>query len=124
MEHRRVSDIRVTAIDPPRADDADRRPLRLHGAHLYRGGVSTQQHAGSELEGVVHRPRRGMPPKQPRFVALGVVPDSRAFSNAVTDMTEDLLDSLKRTGNRMQSAAGFAAARQGHIDTLGSKPGA
>src|SRR5690606_6898039 len=124
MEHRRVRDIRVTAIDPPRADDADRRLLRLHGAHLYRGGVSTQQHAGIEIEGVVHRPRRVMPRNIQRFEVVVVVLDFRAFSNAVTDMTEELLDSLKRTGNRMQSAAGFAATRQGHIDTLGSKPGA
>ncbi|RMO19822.1 hypothetical protein ALQ47_05273 [Pseudomonas cichorii] len=41
VEHRRVGDIRITAVYTTRADDADRRLLRLHGPHLHRRGVGT-----------------------------------------------------------------------------------
>ena len=36
VEHRRVGQVGVAAVDAPRADNADRRLLGLHGPHLHR----------------------------------------------------------------------------------------
>ena len=43
VEHRRVPQIVVVAVDTPRADDPDRRLARQHRADLHRRGVGAQQ---------------------------------------------------------------------------------
>ena len=63
VEHRRVGLVGVAAIGAARADHADRRLLRQHGAHLHRRGVGAQQQPRAvglrvEEERVVHFPRR------------------------------------------------------------------
>src|SRR5690625_6332119 len=58
MEHRRVGQIGVAAVNPPGTDNADRRRLRLHGAHLDRRGVGTQQPGGIKVKSIRHAPRR------------------------------------------------------------------
>src|SRR5690606_15043444 len=119
MEHRRVSDIRVAAIDTARADNADRRLLRLHGAYLHRRGMGAQQHVRIEIESVMHRPRRMVAGNIEGFEVVIIVFDFRPFGHAVADTSEELLDALESTGDRMQATSGLATARQGYIDTLG-----
>ena len=121
MEHRRVSDIGVAAIDTAGADDADRRLLRFHGAYLNRRGVGTQQHVRVEIEGVVHRPRRVVARDIERLEVVVVVFDFRPLGHAVADMGEELLDTLKRAGDRVQTTGSLATTRQGHVDTLGGQ---
>ncbi len=43
VEHGRVRDVRVGAVDLARRDDAHRRRLRDHGADLHRAGVRAQE---------------------------------------------------------------------------------
>src|SRR5882762_7573648 len=59
VELRRMRRIGIDAVGAARADHADRRFLRQHGADLHRRGVRAQQHARTiflrnEEEGVVH----------------------------------------------------------------------
>src|SRR5208282_759839 len=64
VEHRRMRLVGVTPIGPARADDADRRLLGEHRAHLYRARMGAQNLAlaimrvGREKERVVHVARR------------------------------------------------------------------
>ncbi|MNF81348.1 hypothetical protein D3C84_636170 [compost metagenome] len=118
-----MGDIRVAAVDAAGADDADRRLLRLHGAHLHRRGVGAQQHVRVEIEGVVHCPGRVVAGNVERFEVVVVVFDLGAFGDAVANAGEELLDALQGAGNRVQATGGLAAARQGHVDTLGRELG-
>src|SRR6185312_10276359 len=52
MEHRRVSLVRIAAVDLARRDDADRRLATGHRADLHRRGMRAQQTAVAEVEGV------------------------------------------------------------------------
>ena len=63
VEHGRVPGVeRVAAERAAGRDDVDRRPLRLHHAHLHRRRVRAQQHllrlAEPHVERVLHRARR------------------------------------------------------------------
>ena len=119
MEHRRMSDIGVAAIDSPGTDDTNRRLPRLHGAHLHGRSVRTQQHVGIEIKRVVHRTRRVMPWNIQCFEVVVIVFDLRAFRDAIANMAEELLDPLQSAGHWMQSAGRLTAPRQGYVDPLG-----
>ena len=54
MEHGRMAEVRIAAIDPTRHDDPDGRLMVLHVANLYRRCVRAQQGALIEVEGIVH----------------------------------------------------------------------
>ena len=79
MEHRRVGLVGIAAIGAARADHADRRLLRQHGADLHRRRMGAQQFAlavglAVEEEGVVHLARR----MARREVQLGEIVDRRS----------------------------------------------
>src|SRR5512139_1097616 len=58
VEHRRVRHVGIAAVHPSRRNDAQRRLVTFHVAHLHRRGVGAQQFAALQIEGVVHRPCR------------------------------------------------------------------
>ncbi len=130
MEHRRVGLVAIAAIGAARADDADRRLLAQHGAHLHRRGVGAQQQARAvgllrEIEGVVHVPGR----MAFREVQLGEVVvvglDVGTFRHREAHVGEDGGELVDHLGDRMH-AAGLGrrlAHRQGDVDGLGVEAG-
>ena len=109
MELRRVGRIGIDAIGAAWADDADRRLLRQHRAHLHRRGVGTQQHAraiflGVEEERVVHLPGR-MALGEIQFCEVVVVGlDIGAFGDGESHIGEDRGEFVHHLAERMNPA--------------------
>ena len=130
VEHRRVGLIRVAAIGAARADHADRRLLRQHGAYLHRRGVRAQQEPravglGREIERVVHLPRR----MAFREIQLGEVVivgfDVGTFRHREAHVGENGGELVGHLADRMQ-AAGLSrrfAHRQRNVHRFGVEPG-
>ena len=118
VKHRRVRRVAIDAIGAPRRDDADRRLLFQHGAHLHRRGVGAQDVLRAvgllaEIEGVVHLPRRMIG----RDVELGEIVvvefDVGAFGDGKAEIGEDRRDFVEHLARPDESmpAARDAAAR-------------
>ena len=119
MEHRRVASRRCLAVHPPRADDADRRLLRQHGADLHRRGVGAQQlapprparrrrcRASSRAGWSFGEVERG------EIVVVGL--DLGPLGDAEAELGEDLLDLVDHLGDRMDAAEGGRAAGEGDV---------
>ena len=126
MEHRRVGLVGIAAIGAARNDDADRRLLRQHGAHLHRRGVGAQQQPRAvglrvEIERVVHVAGR---------MALGEIElgevvvvglDVRPFGDGETHVGEDRGEFVDHLADRMHAPdlGGRFAHRQRDVDRLG-----
>ena len=54
MKHGGVGDIRITAVNFSRSDDAERRLLVFHDVNLHRRGVRPQNHILFNIKGVLH----------------------------------------------------------------------
>ena len=129
MEHRRVGLVGVAAIGAAGADDADRRLLRQHRAHLHRAGVGAQELAfavgvGGEEERVVHFARR----MAGREVELGeivvVALDVRPFGDRKAHVGEDRGEFVEHLADRMDAAGvdGGAAQRQADVERFALEP--
>ena len=109
VELRRVGGVGIDAIGPARTDDADRRPLGQHGAHLHRRGVGTEQHARAvflriEKERVVHLPRR-MAFGKIQFGEIVIVGlDIGTFGDGKSHVSEDRVDLFEHLAERMDPA--------------------
>ncbi len=125
MEHRRVGLVGVAAIGAAGADDADRRLLRQHRAHLHRAGVGAQQLAlavgvGGEEERVVHF-ARGMAGREVELGEIVVVGfDVRAFGDREAHVGEDRGDFVEHLADRVDAPGldARAAHRQRHVERL------
>ena len=126
MEHRRMRLVAVAAIGAARRDDADRRLLRQHGAHLHRRGVGAQQEARAvrlriEEERVVHLARR----MRFRDIELGEVVivglDIGPFGDSKAHIGENRGQFVDHLGDRMDAAdlERRLAHRQRDVDALG-----
>ena len=130
VEHRRVGLVAVAAIGTAGNDDADRRLLRQHGAHLHRRRVRAQQEPGAvrllrEIESVVHLPGR---------MALGEIQlgevvvvglDVGTFRHRKAHVGEDGGKLVGHLADRMH-AAGFGrrlAHRQRDVDGFAIESG-
>ena len=136
VEHRRVPQVVVVAVDAARADDADRRLAREHGADLHRRGVGAQQPAVSrksvscasragwssgklsEREVVVGRPRSRDPRRRCSRAPRKISSISRVTS--VTGWSEPVarpaagqgdVDPLRARGAPPRSLAASSASR-------------
>src|ERR1700716_2783980 len=106
---RRVGGVGIDPIGASRTDDADRRLLGQHGAHLHRRGVGTQQHARAilfwpEEERVVHLPRRMAFGKIQLGEVVIVGLDIRAFGNRKSHVGEDRRELVHHLAERMNPA--------------------
>src|SRR5882724_6173035 len=126
---RRMGRVGIDTVGAAGADDADRRLLCEHGAHLHRRGVGAQQHARAillrvEEKRVVHLPRRVAFGKIQfgEIVVVGL--DIRAFGDRKSHIGEDRVDLLEDLAERMNAAL-FSwrfADGQRDVDGLGGKP--
>ena len=121
MKHRRVCEIRIAAINPPRTHDADRRRLALHGANLHRRSMGAQNMSGVDVERIVHRARGMVRGNIECFEVVIIVFDFRTFLDLIANPNEKILDPVERLGDGMQAADFPIAARQGHVDGFGGK---
>ena len=130
VEHRGVGLVAVAAIGAAGNDDADRRLLRQHSAHLHRRSVRAQQQPravglGREIERVVHLPRR----MAFREIQLGEVVvvglDVGTFRHREAHVGEDGGELVGHLADRMHAAGldGRVAHRQRDVDGLGPEPG-
>jgi hypothetical protein len=126
---RRVGGVGIDAIGAARADDADRRLLRQHGAHLHRRGVGPQQHARAvffriEEERVVHFPRRMAFGEIQLGEVVVVGLDIGAFGDRKSHVGEDRRQFIHHLAERMNAAllGGRLAHRQRDVDGLGGEP--
>jgi hypothetical protein len=127
---RRVGGVGIDAVGAARTDDADRRLLGQHGAHLHRRGVGTQQHARAvffriEEEGVVHLAGR-MALGEIQFCKIVVVGlDIRTFGDGESHVGEDRGQFIHHLAERMDPAllGGGFAQWQRDVDGLRGQPG-
>ncbi|EGE58936.1 hypothetical protein RHECNPAF_253009 [Rhizobium etli CNPAF512] len=129
MEHRRMRGIAVLAIGLAGNDDADRRLLRFHGAHLHRRGVGAQHLAltvlvGIEEEGVVHLAGRVAFGKIQRGEIVIIGLDIGTLGDREAHVGEDRGDLIDDLADRMDAAAlgRRGAHRQADIDRFGLQP--
>src|SRR2546425_2396720 len=121
VEHRRVRDVRIAAIDPAGADDTDRRALGLHGADLHGGGVGAQERVFREVEGVLHVPR-GMILGDVQGLEVEVVAlDLRPLGDGKAEAHEDRNDLVLHPGERVARAQRRTTAGEREVEAL---PGA
>ena len=109
VEHRRVSRVPVIAEHPARHEDADRRLLAHHGAHLHRTRMGTEhfrQRVVSLLqkEGVMCLARRMAFRKVQCGEVVPVILDVRTFGHAEAHVAEDRGDLLENLHHRVQRA--------------------
>ena len=111
MEHRRMGLVAVHAIDAAGRDDADRRLLLQHGAHLHGRGVRAQEQPlavrlGCEEERVVRLARgvagREVEPREVVVVGL----DVRAFGDGEAHIGEDHHQLFPNAADGMNAALG------------------
>ena len=88
--------VRVAAVDLARRDDAHRRLLREHRAHLHRRGVGAQQHRAArpdgglvDVEGVLHVARGVVRRDVERLEVVVVELDLRALGDLEAQPRED-----------------------------------
>src|SRR5260221_1013875 len=120
VEHRRVRRVVVVAIDPPGADDAHRRAVRLHVADLHPGSLRAQELVGvRDVERVLHASRRMVGERPQRGEDVVVALDLGAVGDGKSHRAKELLDLFLRARDRVQPARAGAAARQRDVDRLG-----
>ena len=106
VEHRRVSEVRIAAIGPPRRDDPDRGLFVLHGADLHRRGMRAQHHARrvaflGQIEGVVHLPGRMLGRDVEGLEIVEVVLNVRAFGDRKAHLPKDSDHFVQSLANRV-----------------------
>ena len=126
VEHRRVGRVAVGAIDPARRDDAERRALRLPSSGsaparcacaAHRGLVSPSR--GSQVEGVLHRPRRMVLRHVERGEIVPFVLDLRPLGDREAEVGENLGKLVHHLADRVDRAADAFRRRQRQVDRLG-----
>ena len=133
MEHGRMGQIRVAAIDLARSDDRDRRLLGQHGANLQGRGVGAQHHVVRDVERILHVPGRVLGRHVERLEIVVVGLDLRAGDDGEAEFAEGLADLGRDQGHGMQAAAagskpgdGGVEPGQGHVlggPVEGGEPG-
>ena len=126
MEHRRVAEIVVIAINAARTDHPNRWRFPLqHGANLGGRGVGSQHPSppvrvglGDE-EGVLLVPRRMSGGNIEGLEVMVVVFDFGALGHAVAELGEDLLDLPRDEGHGVEAAEGGSSPRKGDVDRRG-----
>ena len=124
VEHGRVGHVVVAAVGAARRDDPVRRRLGLHVANLHRRGVGPEQHAlarlvGTEIEGVVHLPRRVLGRDVERREIVEVVLDVGPFDDPEAHVGEDRDQLVQHLADGMNGADRLRARRQGDVHPLG-----
>ena len=109
MEHRRMRRVPVIAEHAARHEDADRRLLAHHGAHLHRARMCTEHFrqrvvALLQEEGVMCLARRVAFREVQRGEVVPVILDVRALCHAEAHVAEDRGDLLENLHNRVQRA--------------------
>ena len=129
VEHRRVRLVAVAAIGAARDDDADRRLLAQHGAHLHRRGVRAQQQPRAvrlriEEERVVHVARRMILGEIELGEVVVVGLDVGTFGDGKAHVGEDRGELVDHLADRMDAAdlGRRLAHRQRHVDAFGVEP--
>ena len=130
MEHRRMRLVGIATIGAAGADDADRRALREHRAHLHRARMRAQQftRAGRirfQEERVVHLARRMIRLKIELGEIIIVGFDIRSFGDGEAEIGEDRRKLVHDLRNRVQPAE-IERTRmrgEGHIACLAGKAG-
>jgi hypothetical protein len=129
VEHRRMRLVAIAAIGAPGNDDADRRLLRQHGAHLHRRSMRAQQKPAAirlriEEKRVVHRPRRMLFRKVELGEIVIVGLDVGTFGDRKPHIGEDRGEFVDDLGDRMNASdlRRRFAYRQGYVDALGIEP--
>jgi hypothetical protein len=115
-EHRAVRRVVVATIDMPGRDDADRRRLRQHRAHLHRARVRAQHDLVRHVERVLHVARRVILRDRERLERVPVGLDLRALGDREADLGEDLLRLEPDLREQVQVAGAMRPRRQGHVD--------
>ncbi|MNQ92180.1 hypothetical protein D3C85_1075970 [compost metagenome] len=129
MEHRRVGGVRILTEGAAGRDDADRRLLAHHGAHLHRAGVGAQHLAlarfrvGLEEECVVHFPRRVLGREVQGGEVVEVVLDVRAFGHGEAHFGEQGDHLVHDLHGRVHPALAPRTARKGQVDALCQQAG-
>ena len=116
VEHRRVGLVGIDAVGAARDDDADRRLLRQHRAHLHRRGVRAQHlplavRLRLEEERVVHLPRRMAFGEVERGEVVVVGLDVRTFGDREAHVGEDRGQLVDHLADRMDAPRVSPAAR-------------
>ena len=124
VEHRRVGRVPVITVDTARHEDADRRFLGLHHAHLNRAGMGAKHFwrrafLRVEEEGVMGFARRVTFREVQRGEIMPVILNVRAFGDGEAHIAEDSGDLFEDLHDRVQLALRRRNRRQGHIDALG-----
>ena len=121
VEHGRVGLIRVHAVDTARRDDADRRLLREHGAHLDGRGMRAQEkplafRIRREEERVVGLARRvpGREVQPGEIVVVGL--DVRSFGDGEAHIREDHHQLFPHAADGMDSPRGGGIWPDGQRD--------
>ena len=116
MEHRRVSQIGITAINSPRTDHLERRRTAFHHPHLNRRRMRPQNSRRVYIKSVVHRTRRMVRGNIERFEVMIIIFDFGALGHFVTAACEYGRDALYSLRNWVQTALILASPWEGHID--------
>ncbi len=116
MEHRRVAQGVVVAVDAAEAEHAHRRLALEQRADLDRRGVGAQQPPVAQVEGVLLVARRMIVGEVERAEVVVVGLDLGAFGDAVAHRSEDALDLLVDQRDRMERAGRPAPPGQGDVD--------
>ncbi len=123
MEHRRVRRVVVVAIHASRADDADRRLVRLHVADLHGRGLRAQDLVRiRDVERVLHAARRMVREHPQRREVVVVVLDLRSVGGREPHRREEALGVFLRARDRVQPSARLAAPGERHVDRLEREP--
>ena len=115
MEHRRVRDVRVAAVDASGRNHGDGRLLLEHGPHLKRGRMRTQHDAVGYVQGILHVARGVFRRNVQRFKAVVIRLHFRTGHDVVAKPLEDGADFFHHHGHRMQRTAPRQTAGQARV---------
>ena len=125
----------VAAVDLARRQDVDGRLLRLHGAHLHRGGLRAKKDVGlaghrgglpgevADVEGVGRRARRVVRRRVQSGEVVVVQLDVGSLGHLVAEADEDPDDLVDGAGDQVRGPGRAAATREGDVDGVGQHAG-
>ncbi len=102
----------IVAVHPTWSDDSDGHPIPLHGPDLHRRGMSAQQIAIAQIEGVVHGPGRVIFRDIQGCEVVVLVLHFRPRGHGKAGLRENRLHASQSTRHRMQRPHGLAATIQ------------
>ena len=108
----------VGAEHAPRGDHADGKLSLLHGAHLNRGGLASQQDRIVDIEGILLVSGRMSLGNVQLLKVVAVVLHLGAFHYLIAHAHEDALHLFQGDGIGMAVPHLVLLGRQGHVDDL------